>query len=286
MAALVAYDEAQVRQVLRDTTPHQLLLQIHAGTYDRRLTSAALSELSALLQAWEQRALGMVMLRDALVVDRQRGAQVYNLLCTAYTVARLPVPPALAATFATLLHEPASAPQALAVQPIPALPPDLAALIARARQEGLTVAWLPGTSFAFPADLEALLPTPPPPLRSNAPLPRFEQPTGWRRTLALLLALAGVALLAVPLLLGEVPGQPARLPLGLMTLALLVGIRAQWTGYLGSLCIWLVPNLPWFHHGSSFAWLPTLGLLTFGTVLLMMDSYVRALWRWIRQGNG
>jgi hypothetical protein len=101
---------------------------------------------------------------------------------------------------------------------------------------------------------------------------------------AIVLVTLGVCVLGVPLLVGQLPIQPAGLPLGLLTLGLLIGIRARWTGYLGSLLIWLVPNLPHFHYdaplGSLWYAIP---LLVMGLLLLMCDQYVRALWRWIRR---
>jgi hypothetical protein len=134
--------------------------------------------------------------------------------------------------------------------------------------------------YPFPDDLETLLP--PLPVPYEEPMVRFEQPTGWRRALAIALVVMGVASLGIPLLLGQVPAQPAGLPLGLLTLGLLVGIRAGWAGYLGSLCIWLVPNLPNFHYSTKLTALwPDILLLVAGMVLLACDRYVRAMWRWI-----
>lgn len=91
-------------------------------------------------------------------------------------------------------------------------------------------------------------------------------------------------LLLLPLLGGQIPEHPAGLPLALITLALLVGIRAGWAGYAGSLCIWLVANLPGFRHGMALQALwPALPLLVVGLLLLSADRRVRAMWRWVRQ---
>jgi hypothetical protein len=96
------------------------------------------------------------------------------------------------------------------------------------------------------------------------------------------LALTGVALLGIPLLTGHLPSQPAGIPLALLTLALLLGIKAGWQGYAGSICIWLVANLPGFHHGTMVDLWLAIPLLVAGVILLALDRRVRVMWRWIR----
>ena len=102
--------------------------------------------------------------------------------------------------------------------------------------------------------------------------------------MAALLAATGVTLLATPMLLGYIPARPAGTPLALLTMALLVGIRASWPGYAGAFCIWLVANLPGFRPGSTLAdfW-PALPLILVGLLLLGLDRQVRAMWSWLRE---
>jgi hypothetical protein len=134
-----------------------------------------------------------------------------------------------------------------------------------------------GVRYSLSINLETLLP--PPPTYTEAEV-RFEQPVGWRRAIAVALAVLGISALAIPLLLGQLPAQPAGLPVGLLTLALLIGIRSGWAGYAGSFLIWLVPNLPGFHYGTTFpAFIHAIPLLLAGMLLLALDRHVRALWR-------
>ena len=86
----------------------------------------------------------------------------------------------------------------------------------------------------------------------------------------------------VPMLGGAIPQHPAGLPLAMLTLALLVGIRAGWAGLLGSLFLWLVPNLPGFRHGTGPTPLfPIFPLVAAGLALLVLDRRIRAMWVWI-----
>jgi hypothetical protein len=283
MPTLVAYNRQRAAEMLRCWTPQRLLDELQAGRYGAELETSEREELQALLQDWVYRALGLVTLRDALWVDPQRGERVYDLLCTTLTTAHV----ALAAGHASTLPDaggdiPTQQVRDLLAQQPTARREPLATLVQQAEVDGLAFTWHYGSStrYPFPDDLEHLLPPPPQPY--NEPMVRFEQPTGWRRALAIVLVVLGVASLGVPLLAGSMPAQPAGLPLGLLTLGLLVGIRAGWPGSIGAFCIWLVPNLPTFHYGTSLAafW-PALPLLTLGMLLLGCDRHVRALWRWI-----
>jgi hypothetical protein len=160
---------------------------------------------------------------------------------------------------------------------------ELDRLLSYADQQGLSLVWQQGTApaYALPATLEILLPPTPEPYID--PALRFEPPSGWRRAIAVALVMLGVGVFGVPLLVGDKLAQPAGLPLALLTLGLLIGIRAGWVGYVGSFCIWLVPNLPGFHYDTPLATLPIMiPLLLVGLVLLACDRRVRALWRWIR----
>jgi len=271
--SIAAYDREAAYAIVRDWTAQHLLQELRAGRFGARLSAQHAQELEAHLRDWGQRALGVMPLRDALLVDERRGRRVFALLCVALTTARVPVPPGPAATLPP-------APADLA-----ALPADLAATpaLVEAASAGLTLATQRAADeFPFPADLDALVA--PPPRRVQASATSFEQPTGWRRRIAILLVAGGVLLLALPLLGGTIPEHPAGLPLALLTLGLLVGIRAGWAGYAGSLCIWLVANLPGFRHGIALTALwPALPLLVVGLLLLSVDGRIRAMWRWIRR---
>jgi hypothetical protein len=265
---LVAYDRAAALAIVRDWTPHRLAAELRSGGFGRRLSHEQIAELEEHLTAWSQRALGPMPLRDALLVDGRRGRRVYALICADLTAYRAPLAPELAS--------------ALADAPALAQEPELAALAARAEHEGLEIVPLAEPdAYPFPDNLDALLQLPP--NTSHPPVEPFEHPTGWRRRIAVLLAAGGVLLLVVPMLGGQIPDHPAGLPLALLTLALLVGIRAGWTGYAGSACIWLVANLPGFRHGTDLRALwPALPLLAAGVMLLGRDRHVRTMWRWVR----
>lgn len=279
--SLVAYDRQAAYGLLRDGTPAQLRADLLAGRFGARLAPAGQAELEALLTAWVQRALGPMSLRDAMLVDRHRGERVFALICGALTRASAPVEPALAAGLGPAGDELPTLPAPLAAAP------ELQALGRLAAEKSLALALLrEGEGFPLPADLDALTPPAPTPLRR--PEPPFEQPTGWRRRIAVLLATGGVALLVLPVLVGQIPDHPAGVPLALLTLALLIGIKAGPAGYAGSLCIWLVANLPGFRHGSSLLsilW-PALPLMGVGLGLLSLDRRVRTMWGWLRRQLG
>jgi hypothetical protein len=268
---LIAYNQNNVFELLREVSPDGLWQAVSCGAFGARLSQAERQELAALFEAWHQRALGQVMLRDALLVDPQRGERVYSLLCAAQTVARLPLPDAVELG----VGEPT--PEVLRT-----IGGSLAGLEERARTEGLQL-WViaaNGTISLPKACIEALLPDKPQAMR---PMPfTFEQPGGLRRNIALLLASAGALSLIIPLIFGNIPDQAAGLPLALLTLALLVGIRSGWPGYLGSSLIWSVPNLPGFHYEALHLLWPAIPLLSVGLILLALDKQIRAMWRWIR----
>lgn len=276
--AIAAYDRTKAEELLRSTSTSRLRAELRFGAFGTALTLAAAEELDGLLAAWEQRALGQMPLRDALLVDTERGPRVYALICAALTRERAPVAPALA------IHLPA-APCVIERLPPPISgDPALAELATRAGLDGLALAWqMRPDSFPPPQSLERLRPSPPPP--PQRPAERFEPPSGWRRSLAGLLAALGVILLTGPLMVGHIPEGPAGLPLAMITLALIIGIRAGWPGFLGAACIWLVANLPSFRHGVAISSLwPALPLLVAGLALLSLDGRVRAMWAWLRRG--
>lgn len=292
MQTLVVYNRQQAREWLRTWTTRQLLAELNTCQSTGTLTAEERAELVALAQAWMQRALGPLPLRDALLVDPRRGARVYDLLCTLLTRERCPLPPETAPLLELSAWGELNPQQVrIRLDAVIAANPqdsehlaDLVALLQRAEAEGLALAYHADDAvhYPFPDDLEALLP--PVPAAFPRQRLRFEQPTGRRRRLAMGLAFLGVGLLGLPLVMGYMPAQPAGLPLALLTLALLVGIRAGWSGYGGSLCIWLVANLPGFHHDTvaSLFW-PGVPLLVLGVILLALDRHVRLMWRWLRQ---
>jgi hypothetical protein len=292
--ALVAYDEQRMRELLRDWTPRQVLAELQAGRLGGEMPPDERAELVALLTDWARRALDMVPLRDALLVDQQRGARVYPLLVQMLITRRAALPDALAhalrpagADGAAVVLSPQQVRQALdALDSSEQAAPAARALLEQAEAHHLTLAWQPCAApcYPLPANLEQLVP--PPPAVYREPEVRFEQPVGWRRTLAIMLAAGGICAFGVPLLLGQAPSNPAGVPLGLLTLALMVGIRAGRAGYAGAFLIWLVPNLPLFHYGTTpERMLQAVPLLLLGLLLLALDRHVRALWRWIRRGG-
>ncbi len=276
VTSIVAYDRERVNTIIRDWSTQHLAQEVRAGRFGKQLNLSQVAELEALLTAWKQRALGPLPLRDALLVDEARGRRVFALLCAALVVQRAPVPPDLDAALPTDPADLEELPAALAADPA------LSALAEAAARDGLRLAVQRAPeAFPYPDNLEALVAPPP---RLARPAEEFEQPTGWRRSSAILLAASGVLLLSLPLLGGQIPRHSAGLPLALLTLALLVGIRAGWAGYAGSLCIWLVANLPGFRHGTDVRSLwPALPLLAVGLILLSADRRVRAMWGWIRR---
>ncbi len=271
--ALVIYDREAVLALLRSAGADDLASPVQQARLAAQLQPTELAELNALLAEWHQRALGPMALRDALIVDPQRGRRVYGLLCSAYSSGRSSVAPEQA------LHLPA-APCDLTV-----LPREIAddrclrefADLAAARR--LVLAWQAQRhDFAPPGDLTDL-PIDPPHSR-QADHPRFEQPTGARLVIGIILAVFGVVLFLGPLITsGVVPEHPAGLPLALITAALLVGIRAGLRGYLGAGLIWLVANLPGFRHDRDLIGLwPAVPLMISGLLLLRSDPHVRAMW--------
>lgn len=286
---IVAYDEAAVRELLRTVSAQQLIAAIHAGRCFGEFTERQTAEILAILYAWSRRALGPMPLRDALLVDPQRGRLLYNALCTDFARERCTLTAATAARLQLAgsgALDPASLTARLALPNGAETDDDelarLRTLADRAVQTNFALAYFPppAAEYPFPTDLETLLPPLP---YVDEPGLRFEYPSGRRQVLATALASLGVILLGLPLLGGAPPPQPAGLPLALLTLALLIGIRASWSGYLGSLCIWLVANLPGFHFGSIPALWPSIPLLVAGVLLLALDRRIRIMWRWIRR---
>lgn len=313
MTTLTAYKRHLATDLLRNGTPQRLLDEIHAGRFGAELSAGELEELSRLVRAWMQRAFGLLALRDVLLIDPGRGARVYDLICKTLTVGRYPLPPDVTEALSPLdgseltpqqirdalkawssehgvwnteqyaVDTTQRAKETNLLHRVAPNADDLAAFLDQAEADGLGLTHHADNCphYPLPADLDTLLPPIPAPFPRQ--MLRFEHPTGWRRAMAMGLALTGVGLLGMPLLTGHVPSQPAGLPLALMTLALMIGIHAGWSGYTGAFCVWLVANLPGFHHGSIFTTLwPGIPLVLVGLLLLALDQRVRAMWRWIR----
>lgn len=280
-------------------TAEQLLEAIHNETIGASLSNEEKHELLRIGQDWMQRALGHVLLRDAIWVDLPRGKRVYDILCTMVSVGRCPLPLApgedvsrmcgvvlLPHEVRDLMREGGNGAsyvvgtQGKGQQQHARILQELETLIEQAETDRLALACYEGAgaSYPFPNDLDTLLPPPPRPYVD--PALRFKPPSGWRRTVAFFLVILGVLLLGVPLLMGHVPVQPAGFPLGLLTLGLLVGIRAGWSGYLGGGGVWLVANLPAFHYNAQTTW-GLIPLLLAGLFLMALDKNVRILWHWI-----
>jgi hypothetical protein len=272
---LVAYNRDRALELLRTATPEQLRNELRMGRMGRQLNANQRAELDDILMAWEQRALGAMPLRDTLLVDTERGPRAYGLICADLSVERAPLPPTIIGQRPAALGDLTELPARFANDDA------LQAVVQAAQSARLTLAiQRTPTDFSIPPNLEALLPPEPQPFNPML----FDPPRGWRRTLAVVFATSGMALLGLPFLAGQVPEHPAGLPLALITLALMVGIRAGRAGYLGALCIWMVAQLPSFRHDTtaSLLW-PALPLLAAGLLLLSVDRRVRAMWAWIRR---
>ncbi len=177
---LAFYNKTQVREILRLHTPTQLLEALRAGHYSSTLSAEQTEELQTLLQAWIQRALGIVTLRDALLVDPQRGERVYNLICVALTEIHLRLPPEVDERLYALDAVEISIPQAMhAIKQcynkidvaeerkarLYAECMHIQACIYKAETHDLALAYYEGTAphYPFPSDLETLLPPKPVP---------------------------------------------------------------------------------------------------------------------------
>ncbi len=284
MSIALLYNRRQTTELVRDWTAHRLFDALRAEQFNATLSSADIDELTVLTHDWVRRALGEMPLRDALLIDPQRGGRVYHLLCVAFALDCCKLPADLAqrlpanSAAETPVHAfPADIRDALCAQC-----PALDSLLAANNNDDIALAAFSEDAPAarLPADLDALLPPSPAPLPNEVD---FEPPAGWRSALAMGLALAGVALVGLPLMFGTIPSQTAGLPLALITLALLIGIRAGVAGYAGAFCFWLTANLPGFRYGSLLSLWPAIPLMLAGGALLRADRRVRALVRWIRQ---
>jgi hypothetical protein len=268
---IAAYNRVRAEALLLEWTPQRLLELADSGALEQALGAALATELEHLARSWVQRALGPMPLRDALLVDEQHAGRAWDLVCATVTVELRSPPEPLALAMGAPLE-------------IGMLPTNTtwADPLRRAAATGMALAALPNQElrgFPPPPSLELLLP--PPPSAIPPPIPTFEQPTGMRRAVATMLAVLGASFIITPLVLRQPPSNPAGIPLALITLALMLGIRASPVGYLGALCIWLVANLPGFHYGQLLQLGASLPLLAIGVALLSLDRRVRAMWRWL-----
>lgn len=280
---LVAYDDTYAREIIRSWSAQHLRDALRSGNFGISLSTDERTSLDELLTAWVDRALGYVFLRDALLVDGQRGPQVFGLICAALVNTQIIVSDEL---FTSLRSRSADNFTPANLVDLTLNNPDLLRISDLAGQQGLSLALLEHpTDYPYPHDLRELLPLAPLRLALNAE--HFQPPTGIRRNIAMLLAISGIVLLIVPMLNGSIPEHPAGLPLALITLALMVGIKAGWSGYVGAICLWLVPNLPGFRYDRNISeLLPYLPILVVGIAFLIADRRIRALWIWVRAQIG
>jgi len=291
MPKLIIYNRKQVAEVLRLWTPQKLATELQMGNFGATLETHEAQELGQLLQEWLQRALAVLTLRDTLLVDPRRGERVHNFICTTTTLGCCTLSAESVQTFLPLKDIEAENLTSKQIYALLADDPSTLNLLSNLEQTdftelGFVLSTEDKISYPFPPDLETLLP--PLPKAYQGEQIQFEQPKGWRRILVIILALLGLTTFLLPLILGQLPTQPAGLPLGLLTLALLVGIRSGWLGFAGAGAIWFVANLPYFRYGSPLTLFPTLLLLFLGLFLLALDRHVRALGAWVfaRRANG
>lgn len=284
MPNLIIYNRKQVAEILRLWTPQKLATELQMGNFGATLTTHEAQELGQLLQEWLQRALAVLTLRDTLLIDPRRGERVHNLICATTTLGYCALSAESVQGFSPLKDKEAENLTSKQIYAILANDPSASKLFSHLEQTdftelGFVLSPEDKISYPFPSDLETLLP--PLPKAYQEEQIQFEQPKGWRRILAIMLALLGLTTFLLPLILGQLPTQPAGLPLGLLTLALLVGIHSDWLGFAGAGAIWFVANRPDFRYGSPLTLFPTLLLLFLGIFLLALDRHVRALWNWV-----
>jgi hypothetical protein len=273
-------------------SPGELFAALQAQHFGTTLGAEEGEELMGLLQAWIQRALGLVTLRDAIWVDPHRGIRVYSLICRGLTVAEHVVPSDLISEPQRLHgHELVSSEikNALISQSdehetennatIHAERSKILSMLEWAEAQGLTLAYLasPGATYPFAENLDE--PVVPRLVPYEYQEHSFERTAGWRRIATLGLIFLSVLFLGLSFL-GRRPSQTTRVSLALFLLAVLVGVRAGWMGYSGAFCIWLVVNLLRSRQNLHLSFWQGL-LLPIGVILLAFDRPVRGMWRWI-----
>ncbi len=213
MPLLVVYDKSQALALLQTWSPSQLYAALVEQTFGDTLLPVERAALLPLLHEWMVRALGAVMLRDALLVDPQRGQQVYHLLCRAFTREQQPIPSALHRWLAPLHGQSLTSPHIRDNLPkigresvlnnatIHAEWAKLAMVLQQAADAGWDVVICEDTenqwTYPYPPNLEDLLPPPPLPYEKHTPS-SFAHPIGWlgwRHFLTLILVVVGLVLL-------------------------------------------------------------------------------------------
>jgi hypothetical protein len=211
MPVLVFYDQQQVDTMLRTWSSSRLHTALDEQTFGGTLALAERAALLHLLDDWKMRALGAVMLRDALLVDPQRGQRVYTLLCCALIYEQHPLTPDLGSWLAPWygqlltdslmqdIRHKIDQELGLNSATIPREWVKLAGLLQRAEQAGWGGVVCAGTphdcSFPLP-DLESLLPPPP---AATPPTATVAHTTRWRRVV-----LGGLSLLGILVFVGLV----------------------------------------------------------------------------------
>jgi hypothetical protein len=212
MPLLVVYDKSQALALVQTWSPSQLHTALGEQTFGDTLLPAERAALLHLVHEWMVRALGAVMLRDALLVDPQRGQQVYHLLCRALTREQQQVSPAMHRWLAplqgqsltlqhirTILHK-IGRESARNNATIHAEWAKLAMVLQQAAEAGWDVVCCEDAAqqgaFPYPTDLEDLLPPLPLPYEMHKSS-SFAQIgwLGWRHILALILVVVGLVLL-------------------------------------------------------------------------------------------
>ncbi|NJL05615.1 MAG: hypothetical protein HC911_12085 [Chloroflexaceae bacterium] len=106
MLFFIVYDQQHVTTLVRDWSADQLYQALQREQFGTVLPPPDQRVLAALLVDWQRRALGQVMLRDAMLVDQRRGAQVYRLLCYSQIRAAQPIPEIAAHLFTPCVPQP------------------------------------------------------------------------------------------------------------------------------------------------------------------------------------
>lgn len=219
MRVLVAYDRERVLSWVRERSPQWLLTALDAPADDPMadpIFATSLHDrereiLVDLLREWEQRALGIVTLRDAMWVDPLRGEQVFTYLCQLMTVERLPLSEDISASTVQQMVQQAahgrggaSSTEGDGVDRGATRAHDqpntqfnaIKTLVSRAETDGLDIVYYEQTTphYPLPANLEEL--TPPDPLPPDESIEQCGYPTVWQYKIMVVLILLGIIILS------------------------------------------------------------------------------------------